>query len=241
MTSRRVLFFETLTILILIILTFSLSVFFDIFEKIIDFAWKHEEYEIDEIFSLLGISSIYFLIFLIRRVKDLHNSFNKLESLAVIDSLTGILNRRKILELIDKELLRVRRYSSVATLIILDYDKFKNINDTFGHTAGDYVLRNISEQISVSLRDSDSLGRLGGDEFVILLPNQDRAEGLIIAERIRKKISSKPLNYKGSDIFMSLSLGVIQITGKEENVPEIINNADSQLYKSKNEGRNKVR
>jgi len=164
----------------------------------------------------------------------------KLSLLATTDSLTGIYNRGWYLTLSQKEILRSRRYNLPLSLIMADIDHFKLINDTFGHQAGDVVLKNVSRELQQQLRAVDIMGRLGGEEFGITLIESNLEKAASTAERLREKIAGCGVMSNGSEIHFTISLGVAQLDGKEHDIHAILKKADEALYSAKRNGRNCV-
>jgi diguanylate cyclase (GGDEF)-like protein/PAS domain S-box-containing protein len=171
------------------------------------------------------------------------------QRLAVTDSLTGQLNRRGFVEMARRELERFQRYGRPLSLILLDIDRFKEINDTYGHLAGDDVLRFVATRCEQNLRQVDLLGRIGGDEFVILLPETDQETAVGVAERIRHAIHAG--TFYGGEGFekvlfsrpppnLSVSLGVAQALTTGAGLEELIAQADAALYDAKKNGSNRV-
>jgi len=162
------------------------------------------------------------------------------------DSLTGVYNRRYLEISMGREFNRAQRYGHPFSAIILDLDHFKNINDSFGHAAGDEVLKVISARIHEALRTPDTLGRFGGEEFVIVLPETDLASAASIAERLRKTIEEKPvifqndMLYEDIEIKVSASIGVTSLRNDTLDYQTMIQEADTALYQSKEHGRNQV-
>lgn len=158
------------------------------------------------------------------------------EHLASHDSLTGALTRRALLEACARELERGRRKDRVSSLLIMDLDHFKNVNDTHGHQAGDRVLVDFVGRVNGLLRRPDQFGRLGGEEFVALLPETSADEALLVAERIRSEVE-RARGIPGCTV----TIGVASSTPAEESVDAILSRADEALYAAKNAGRNCVR
>ncbi len=174
--------------------------------------------------------------------KELLEANKKLRDLAFKDGLTGLYNHRFFQELMDKEVSRAKRYKRPLSLIMLDIDHFKKINDTYGHPQGDIVLKTISRIIKDSIRASDIAARYGGEEFAIVLPETDRNGAESVSERLRRKIASEKINLNGNVVFVTVSLGVAVVERFNDRIDKnkIIEVADSALYRSKNTGRNRV-
>lgn len=155
----------------------------------------------------------------------------KVKELAMIDALTGINNRHYFDEILQKEIERVSRYKYTICVLMIDVDDFKNINDNFGHLAGDRILRSIADILRISVRESDYLARFGGDEFVILMPYADESEGFKLANRIQELI----MKWNGKEFAqgpkIGLSIGVYE--AGPENINNVLNGADRELYKCK--------
>ena len=166
----------------------------------------------------------------------------KLKEMASIDQLTGIWNRRFLLELGDKEISRLKRSRRGMSVIIADIDRFKSINDTFGHANGDAVLKSFAETVRGCLRTSDIFSRYGGEEFVILLPETSPESAAEIAGRIRAKIQDSAVRSAGITIRFTASFGVYgePIVAPEQSLSAMIDSADKALYDAKNTGRNRV-
>ena len=161
----------------------------------------------------------------------------ELDKLASTDKLTGAWNRRRFEETVETEMDRLRRYGQRLSLMILDVDHFKNINDNYGHPIGDQVLIDLSNTIRSSLRASDSLTRWGGEEFVILCPNTTADIVSKLAERLRKKIASVKFQEVGT---ITLSFGVAEC-GLNETWEQWLHRADEALYLAKSGGRDQVK
>ena len=172
---------------------------------------------------------------------ELHAQQYVIEQLAMHDSLTGLPNRRLLSERISLTLAQCRRNKGMAALMIFDLDKFKPVNDTFGHAIGDIVLQQVAARTLESLhRSSDSIARLGGDEFVILLPQIDAISNAVaIAEKIRQKIK-EPYTIEGHIIDISCSIGIAVFPDHGENELTLMKHADDAMYSAKNQGKNIV-
>lgn len=163
-----------------------------------------------------------------------------LEQLATTDPLTGLANRRHLLELLDHEMARHRRSNQPLTLLLLDIDHFKTVNDTWGHLAGDRVLRQLGELLRLGLRGADLAARYGGEEFLLLLPETAGEGARHIAEQLRARIAGSPTALEdGRHLDITVSIGLACLQPGDE-VASLIDRADTALYRAKHEGRNRV-
>lgn len=158
------------------------------------------------------------------------------ERMAAMDPLTHAYNRRKLSELLDQEIKRVERNDKPFSMVMLDIDHFKKINDTHGHDAGDYVLKRMTNLIRENIRDVDILSRYGGEEFVIILPERNLKVAIAVAERIRKVIESACFDKVGQ---ITISAGVSDFM-QGDSRESVFKKADKALYIAKNGGRNRV-
>ncbi len=166
----------------------------------------------------------------------------KLRDLAFRDGLTGLYNYRYFQELMEKEVNRATRYHLALSLIVFDIDFFKNINDTYGHPAGDEVLRNLATLVTITMRTSDLIIRYGGEEFAVILPMTDLAGCKVFAERLRRRVEEMEVLIAGTLVRITISLG---LTSYESSMmamdkSQMINAADTALYLAKQNGRNRV-
>lgn len=161
--------------------------------------------------------------------------------LATSDGLTGINNRRYFYEIAKSEFERCLRYKSPLSIIMIDIDHFKFINDNYGHAAGDQVLIQFVERVKRELRSTDILARYGGEEFIILLPETDIEEGTRVAERLRSITSQKPFDIKSAQPYITISLGVATVESDVSLLDVLIDRSDKALYESKQFGRDRVR
>lgn len=165
----------------------------------------------------------------------------ELERLSQFDELTNLFNRRHFISLAKHELNRSSRYGSKLSVMMLDIDLFKQVNDRHGHKTGDLVLANIGKQIGAALRESDIAGRMGGEEFAILLPETDHEQARIVAERLRKQVAETSLDIgDGCTLNCTLSIGVATMTDQPTDLEKLLHQADTALYTAKNSGRNRV-
>ncbi len=165
----------------------------------------------------------------------------ELEHQARTDFLTGIPNRRHFLELAEIELARAHRYRRPFSLLMLDLDMFKDINDRYGHRVGDVTLQKIVEVCRQTLRGVDIVGRLGGEEFGIILPETDTERARQVAERVRQAVAATPIPLvQGGAVFITTSVGVATFSASDGNVDAVLTRADQALYNAKRAGRNRV-
>ena len=160
--------------------------------------------------------------------------------MASTDSLTGANNRRHFLEEIGLELERAKRKGTPVSLLALDIDHFKAVNDEYGHQAGDAVLTAFVDVIRETLRPYDVLGRVGGEEFMVLLPDTSHEAAALLAERIRSRVESMVIAFDGTTLGVTVSIGVAQFGVDGDNQDAVFKAADDRLYRAKHEGRNRV-
>lgn len=165
--------------------------------------------------------------------------FDEVQRLAITDPLTQLYNRRKFEESASKEFERSLRYNRPLCAIMIDLDQFKQINDTYGHLAGDQVLTSLADLCKNNLRNIDILARYGGEEFVILLPETTAAQGLLTAERLRQDSESNEVETSQGSIAMTISLGLAELNITCKTLEELVDRADQALFESKRTGRNK--
>lgn len=166
---------------------------------------------------------------------------DELSNLAHLDGLTGCFNRKYILDYLETEVKRCQKLELPLSLIMLDLDHFKDINDTYGHLAGDYVLKETVRLIKEKvLRASDVLGRYGGEEFCVIMSEAPLRIAVDVAERIRKTILGHEFMFEGKKLNISISAGAAQVSKTTDTSKTLIESADKALYKAKQTGRNKV-
>ena len=166
---------------------------------------------------------------------------DKLEDIATRDGLTNLLNKKAILQIFDSELTRARRHETTLSLMMLDLDYFKKINDTYGHQAGDAVLVTASGLIEKYVRGIDFVGRYGGEEIIIVLPDTSETESVEIAERIRRCLASTPIAVSESKfVNVTVSIGIAMFPNDGIDQEDLLKNADLAMYQAKGAGRNQV-
>ncbi len=164
----------------------------------------------------------------------------ELERLASTDPLTGANNRRQFMTVGQNELLRSRRYKHPLSILMLDIDHFKAINDKFGHGIGDDALKAAVRTFLHALRAEDTLGRIGGEEFAAVLPETDIKNAGILAERLRDAISKVKIDTPEGDLTFTVSIGASEITPDDDDILLVLERADKLLYEAKESGRNRV-
>ncbi len=183
----------------------------------------------------------YYAVGNLRDITERKLAEEKLERMATTDGLTGLTNRARFLEIAAQELERSKRYNHPLSLTMLDADKFKNVNDTYGHDAGDAVLVNIAETAKRTLRETDTLARIGGEEFVVLMPETEEGMAMQVAERLREAIENQEVvSVDGRIIRYTVSAGVTAMHTDDASIGSILKRADNALYTAKSAGRNRV-
>ncbi len=163
----------------------------------------------------------------------------RLFHLATTDGLTGLSTIRYFRTLLDYEIARAIRYNRPLSLLLLDIDFFKKVNDTYGHLAGDLILKELAQIIHQSIRQVDIPARYGGEEFIILLPESSQKDALVVAERLRQKVQDAKFSDNGRTYSITISVGVTSLVSGEKST-QFIERADQQLYEAKRKGRNRV-
>lgn len=170
---------------------------------------------------------------LVQENKDLRNQFF---NLSIYDELTGLHNYRFLTQIYKREISRANRYGLPLTVLLVDVDHFKKINDSYGHEKGNDVLKRIAEIIMESVREADIPARYGGEEFVILLPETDKKDGYQVAERIRQKIAGHVFSFGR----VTVSVGLASYNPQNPCQDDLLNRADTAMYSAKKSGRNRV-
>ena len=179
-----------------------------------------------------------------RRILDLQNKLisarEELRFRATHDELTGLSNRRVVLEAIDREYARRRREGGNLGIVLVDLDHFKNVNDTYGHLAGDAVLKEAARRMTACIRPYDTVGRYGGEEFLVVAPSCNSSGAVKLAERIRGSIQALPIPSVAGPVSITASCGVaVSTTAKPLDPQELLRSADEALYRAKENGRNR--
>jgi diguanylate cyclase (GGDEF)-like protein len=169
-------------------------------------------------------------------------ALRKVYEAAILDGLTGVFNRKHLEERIALELDFALRHDQPLSVVIIDVDHFKKVNDTYGHLAGDAVLKSISSLVASMLRPSDLVGRYGGEEFVIVARGTTVADAALLADRLREAVGKAPVTYDGKEIRVTSSAGVASLAccGELRDRATLLGTADRRLYAAKEGGRNRV-
>ncbi|MCL2925173.1 MAG: diguanylate cyclase [Trichodesmium sp. MAG_R04] len=170
---------------------------------------------------------------------ELKNALAEVQKIANTDPLTKALNRRRLFNLGYQEFNRVTIYGTALSILLMDLDNFKKINDNYGHQAGDQALCTVVKSIKNTIRNVDFLGRYGGEEFMAILPETNGKKALILAEEIRKMVSSNIIKTDKGSILLTISIGVSTYSAKDQSLDDMISRADKAVYQAKQQGRNK--
>jgi diguanylate cyclase (GGDEF)-like protein len=175
-----------------------------------------------------------------RRNEELRELSERLQGLSATDALTGIANRRTFDERLAVEVARANRYGTPLSLVMIDLDNFKELNDRFGHPSGDEVLRRLAALVDREKRLGDVVARYGGEEFAAILPHTEPRSAVIWAERVRQMVANTQVRSDAGALAVTASFGVAGAVGEREEPAKLIEEADRALYEAKRQGRNRV-
>ncbi len=210
----------------------------EIINKHKDGGLYHEELSIAPVMNEAGV--IKHFVGVKENISERKRLEEELQRLADTDPLTGLFNRRVFLERLLQETRRLKRMEHhSAALLMFDLDFFKQVNDNYGHATGDEVLRRFAEMLRSNLRNIDIAARLGGEEFAALLPGTLEEGGLMIAERLRKKVADASLDHKKGKVHFTVSTGIAQLSAEDSDYEDALHKADAALYQAKEQGRNR--
>jgi len=226
--------YEVLFLIVLNLIFLLIFAKIDLLELLYTYSQAHESYELDEIIPLFITISISLMIFSYRRLNESKELSSKLYYMANHDDLTDIFNRRYINDALMIEFDRSQRTRSVFSLILLDIDDFKKINDNFGHQTGDKVLIKFSQMLQKSIRKIDGLGRWGGEEFLILCRDTDHEGAEVLAQKLIEWMHLFECDLVNS---VTASMGVVTIKN-ESDIEALFKRVDSALYDAKAQGKN---
>ena len=180
------------------------------------------------------------VIWLAINITDRKKLEDQLKELSEKDALTGAYNRRYFMQIFDREFSIAKRYKNKLSVLLVDIDNFKKINDTYGHAGGDAALKKLVLLCEEFFRQSDMFARYGGEEFIVMLPNTPSLGAAIIAERIRAKIEEMTVPYEKETIKFTISIGITLVLDTDTNSNAVLTRADSALYQAKKKGRNRI-
>ena len=191
--------------------------------------------------ALVLATTIGMLVFYISYfMKHIRQDTEAAEQAARLDALTQVLGRRGFTEQADNEIQRCMRYQQPLSLLMIDIDHFKVINDTHGHATGDAVLLHFAQLLARELRENDMIGRIGGEEFAVLLPSSNAEQALRVAERMRAAVDQSQIHVRGQPLHFTASFGVAEFQPQELSLESLMARADAALYEAKRQGRNRV-
>lgn len=212
-------------------------VFDEEFHGIIGLALMEQDYSLNENDRAL----LTFTALQVATAIERHQRFERLQHLALYDALTGLPNRELFQDRVQRSLLRAKREQTHFALMYMDLDKFKEANDTYGHAAGDHLLKEAAGRITDCVRETDTVVRFGGDEFVVLLDTVENRQNVLgVAEKIRLALS-EPYKWQEHEIELSVSIGIALFPEQGEQITQLIAAADEAMYKAKKRGKNCIR
>lgn len=174
-------------------------------------------------------------------IKKINFMYSQTKHMSVTDPLTGLFNRRHFESCLDREFSRAKRYKNDLSFAIIDIDFFKQVNDTYGHSCGDYILKETAYLITNNFRLSDMVFRYGGEEFVVILTETPKENALIPLERLRKAFENADFKFNGKKIKITISSGISAINDKVSTAWDLFDEADKALYCAKENGRNQIK
>lgn len=173
-------------------------------------------------------------------IRQINYMYSRTKYLSLTDELTELPNRRCFENEFNKEFLRAQRYKNNLTLVMFDIDHFKQVNDTYGHQCGDYILKQVSKAALQTFRQTDMVYRVGGEEFMVILTETDINQCIIPLERFRKTIETLFIDFNNQNINITVSIGACQYSSDIKTKEHFIEKTDAALYEAKNSGRNKI-
>lgn len=204
---------------------------------------EKESYVVDLTTGFLFSFFVVVSYFTVKRLAEMRRFFKDAMDMSRMDFLTDVYNRRALFEILEMEFNKNKRFpDGIFCLLLFDIDNFKSINDGYGHTMGDTVLRETAKTVTASLRKTDVCGRFGGDEFGVILPYTDLKRGTLVAEKIRENVARMMFGPVRSRFNVTLSIGVVMMPSDADadSVEKLVEHADKYLYLAKQRGRNRV-
>jgi diguanylate cyclase (GGDEF)-like protein/PAS domain S-box-containing protein len=198
------------------------------------------EFPVELSLSEWQVADQRFFAAVIRDITERKRLKEELQQQATMDALTGIFNRRQFQHLVLGELKRANRLKRSLAVVLIDIDHFKHVNDTLGHAAGDLTLLAFTKICQKNIREIDIFARFGGDEFALLLPEASFEQAYVVVDRIRKAVTSQPIDLNGKLVSITISSGIANLSDDEETFDKLLSQADQALYRAKEAGRNKV-
>jgi len=202
--------------------------------------WRRQVTVVTVLAAVISLAALLVAVRLAQVLGELSARNEELLQLTTTDPMTGTGNRHHFLTVFAREFARARRHGSALSLMILDLDFFKQINDGYGHATGDEALRAFARATAGCLREIDAIGRLGGEEFAILLPGTAAEAAQAVAERVRKAVARIAIDSEGSTVRFTASIGLTEVADEDESVDDVLGRADAALYTAKAAGRNRV-
>ena len=242
-TMKKALYRDSILALIFGGVIFWIAAKIDVVNVFHRYGYRHHFYDTDLIINFLLAAFLVYTIFSFARFIEMLRFFRVMLKISRYDFLTRVYNRRSLMELLEMEFIRNRRDANGHfSFILFDIDDFKSINDSYGHGLGDLVLKTVGGTLLNSVRKSDICGRFGGDEFAIILPYTDLDNALIVAEKVKEKISALRFSHGKDIVSITLSIGVIDVAhgSSVDNFEKIIVEADKYLYCAKHRGKNGI-
>ncbi len=184
--------------------------------------------------------SVHYVVALLEDITGRKHLEEQLHQLATTDGLTGVVNRRRFMELATSEIKRAARFDHPLALSVMDIDHFKSINDTYGHIIGDQALIALTRICQGNIRDIDVLARFGGDEFVVLFPEATPGEAQVVMERVLQTLTAQPIDVSGKPVGLTVSVGIAGLVSESISLDTLLEYADQALYQAKEAGRNRV-
>lgn len=224
---------DIILVIIFSIIAFGIAAYFDLFELFLENHEKFEVFELDEIFVSAVVIMIAFAFFSFRRWKELVHINEELQNLAFFDELTALMNRRGFYVAVERELRLAEKFNQKATIMFINIDRFKKVNEMLGHYTGDELIRKVGARIVSCTGEADIVARLGGDEFIIFFPNiGDDEKAGIFAQKILNAIS-RDMEFENHNISVTASIGISMYPEDSNNIENLVQNADLAMSEAK--------